>query len=119
MAPEGEADMDLRITTQVQVNRAVDNLRRQNDQLADLQQQAQTGLRINKPSDDPLAVAGTLANKARDSRLGAYLSNIGDATSRLDSGVAALTDVSNIFTSARQLALEGANGTTTGPDFTA
>ena len=111
--------MNLRITTQTQVSRALDNLRRQTDQLADLQQQAQTGLRLNKPSDNPLDVVIVLESKAQDSRLGAYLSNIHDATDTLNESVSTLTDLGNVFTRARQIALEGVNGTTSGSNFDA
>jgi flagellar hook-associated protein 3 FlgL len=105
--------MDLRITTQVQVNRALDNVRRETDQIANLQEQAQTGLRVNKPSDEPLAMVGIIQSTAQDSRLTNYLGNMTDATNTLNSGVSTLTDVSNALTSAHQIALEGANATTT------
>jgi flagellar hook-associated protein 3 FlgL len=112
-------NMDLRVTTQVQVNNATDNLRTQSDSIANLQEQIQTGLRINKPSDDPLAAATIIQNNAQDSQLTTYLSNISDATSTLNNGVSTLTSVSNLLTQARQIALQGADSSTSGNEYTA
>src|SRR4051812_18508256 len=111
--------MDLRVTTQVQVSTAADNLRNQSDRIANLQEQIQTGLRVNKPSDDPLAAASIIQINAQDSQLTTFLGNIDDATNTLNSSVSTLTDVSNLLTQARQLALQGADSSTSGAEYSA
>jgi flagellar hook-associated protein 3 len=101
--------MDLRITPDVMTSRALVSLGRETDTLANLQQQADTGLRLLKPSDDPHAAVTVLASNAQSARLDAYLSNITDATSTLNLSVSSLRDAGNILTQAKQTAIEGAN----------
>ena len=99
------------------MNRALANSRRQTDRLAVLQQQASTGSRLLNPSDDPLDTVAVLGAKAQDQRLDAYLGNIRDARSALDVSGSSLTEANRILTKARDLALEGANGTNEGIAF--
>lgn len=101
--------MQLRITPQVLVANAVNNAQRQTDQLAILQQQASTGLRILQPSDDPLAALQVLSDQAQNNRLDVYHQNIADAQAKLNSSVSTLTQVTNLLSQAKSVALQGAN----------
>jgi flagellar hook-associated protein 3 FlgL len=101
--------MDLRITLDTMVHRALINTRRQSDRLAVLHQQAATGKRLLEPSDDPVATVAVLANHAQDGRLGMYLGNVADARTILDISVSALTQAGNVLSRARQIAIEGVN----------
>jgi flagellar hook-associated protein 3 FlgL len=109
--------MELRVTSQVQVSRTIANVRRQTDALANLQQQASSGIRLAKPSDDPLDVGELLQNRSQDLRLGAYQSNVKDSQNTLNGSVSSLLEASNLFTRAKQIAVEGANAATTDSGF--
>lgn len=101
--------MDLRVTPQILVNRSIASARRHSDRLAVLQEQAATGNRLLRPSDDPLGAVAGLENKARIGRLDAHLSNVRDARTRLNLGVSALRDSVGILSSARAIAIEGSH----------
>ena len=101
--------MDLRVTLQTSVSRAMQYSRQQSDQYALLSEQASSGLKFQSIPDSPLEALNVLSNKAHDSRLDAYLGNIQDARTVLEIGTTALRNAGTILTKARQLAIEGAH----------
>lgn len=107
--------MEIRITPQIVAANAIANAQRQTSQLALLQQEASTGLRILQPSDDPSAALQVLSGQAQNNRLDIYQQNLSDAQAKLNSSVSTLTQVSNLLTQAKDLALQGSNSTNT-PD---
>lgn len=102
--------MDLRVTLDTMVHLALAQTRRQTDRLAVLHEQSVTGKRLLRPSDDPAAAVTVLAHQAQDNRLATYLANVADARTTLDVSVATLTQVGDLFSRARQIAIEGTNG---------
>ena len=98
--------MEFRVTPQFFISQAVGNVRAHNARLADLQRQASTGLRIQKPSDEPSSYARLTALKSEDKNLDADLQNLSTARNRLNVGVSQLLDVNNILVEARQLAAD-------------
>src|SRR5262245_17205566 len=75
------------------------------ESLADAQRQVSTGLRVSRPSDDPLSAAASVTEHAVLDRLDAYKS-AGDAASyRLTLADNVLTDMVNQLTSAQSTAL--------------
>lgn len=101
--------MDLRITLDTAVSRALYNIRNQTDQLGVVSEQASSGKRILQPEDDPVGSIALITYKSQDARLGNYLGNIQDATTTLNVGVSALLEGSHILDQARQAAIEGAH----------
>ncbi len=101
--------MPMRVTMNTMLERALSNARRQTDRLAALSVQAQTGNRIQQPSDDPAAAVALLSNRAHDERLTTYLTNVSAARNRLDMSVTSLQQVGDVLTQARSLAIEGSN----------
>jgi flagellar hook-associated protein 3 FlgL len=101
--------MDMRITPQIITASTIANAQKQSSQLAFLQQEASTGLRILQPSDDPPAALQVLSEQAQNNRLNVYHQNIADAQAKLNSSVSTLNQVSNLLTQAKDLALEGSN----------
>src|SRR5579875_2401419 len=101
--------MEVRITPQNITAEAISNAQQQTAQLAFLQQEASTGLRIQQPSDDPPAALQVLSDQAYNNQLGVYQKNIADAQAKLNSSVSTLNQVSNLITQAKDLALEGSN----------
>jgi flagellar hook-associated protein 3 FlgL len=103
--------MDFRITPQVIVSRGIAYAQRNTAELANLQDQASSGKRLLRPSDDPIATVAVLANRAQSLRLDSYLSNIREARGGLDVSVSALQETSDILSQARQIAIEGSHAT--------
>src|SRR6266571_3878315 len=103
--------MDIRITLQTIVNRALTETRQQTDKLAQLQVQAATGKLLQAPSDNPAVAAVLQAGTAQTDRLQSYLTNIGAVQPVLDQSVSTLQDVSNTFIQARSIALEASQTT--------
>jgi flagellar hook-associated protein 3 FlgL len=101
--------MTTRITTGTLVNNSLYYLGQQSATLATLTDQASSGNRILKPSDDPFGTVTVLAADSQNQRLGAYLSDINSATNTLNTSVSALTQVSNDLTQASTIATEAAN----------
>lgn len=108
--------MNLRITTQTQLRQQISNLRAQTDQIAQLQQQASTGKRLIRPSDDPMDVAVLLRNQETGRRIETGQSNVKSAEARLNGANAALLDAEQVLAQGKQLALAGADGTLNASD---
>ncbi|MCA9154148.1 MAG: flagellar hook-associated protein FlgL [Planctomycetales bacterium] len=99
--------MNLRVTPNLFVTQAQQAAALHTRNLSELQLQASTGLRLLRPSDDPVAIRTVLASKAQSARIDTQLNNIQTARQRLDQGVTNLLDANNILTSAKQLAFDG------------
>jgi flagellar hook-associated protein 3 len=101
--------MDMRVTPSVILSQLLAAAQQHTDLLAQLQQEASSGLRLQQPSDDPQAMVSLLASKAQDARLGTYLQNIQTAQSPLNASVSALQDVNSILSQAKQIAIQGSS----------
>lgn len=104
--------MNVRVTSQTQVARAIADLRARSAAVAGYQDQIASGVRLRRPSDDPAAFAAAARQKAAGQRLDGYLQTVSDATADLNEGVSALQSGNQILTRARQIAQEGANAAT-------
>lgn len=90
-----------------------------NNQLVTLQNQAATGKNFANVSDDPVAAMTVIADTDQNQFLTTHLSNIQAATSSLNTSSAALTQVSNIFSQAKSIAIEASSSTNDTTSFTA
>lgn len=79
--------------------------------LARVQEQAATGLRINRPSDDPVGAGEAAALRSRLEATAQLDRNLGQAEVRLRSVETALFRTTNVLVRARELAIQGANDT--------
>lgn len=77
----------------------------------DLQNQLSSGLRINKPSDDPVGVQNAIGLKSNISSVNQWKSNADEALQFMNSTDGTLGDMTSILQRVRELAVEGANGT--------
>jgi flagellar hook-associated protein 3 FlgL len=111
--------MDIRITPKMVLDRQTSYMRRQTEALARLQEQASTGLRVLKPSDDPTATAVLMRMRSEDDRMAANQGNTSTVRSRLDRANSELLDVNDMMTRVKQLALEAANDGTDASAFEA
>jgi flagellar hook-associated protein 3 FlgL len=76
-----------------------------------VQSQVSSGRRLQKPSDDPAAVRSALDVRAGRSRLAQVRSNAGLASSELANAEGMLRNATDLIARARELAVQGANGT--------
>ena len=86
-------------------------LAKQSSELFTTQQQISTGLRIQRPSDDPAAIRRSLIQRDRVDRLEAHEVSISHVKSRLEQAHVHLQDLNSLLTTARQLALQSQNVT--------
>jgi flagellar hook-associated protein 3 FlgL len=79
-------------------------------------QEMASGLRVNKPSDDPAAAAEDVSLTAQLSENDQYLQSISSAQSQLQSADSTLSSIITTLQQAVSLGTEGANGTTNAGD---
>jgi flagellar hook-associated protein 3 FlgL len=94
------------------------NLAKVSSQQADAANEASSGIRVNKPSDDPIAAAELARLAASQDRTEAHLKTIdtvrGDATLTEST----LSDASDIFVRLKEIAIEASNGGLSADDRT-
>jgi len=83
------------------------------NQLAQTQERLSSGKQLTKPSDDPFATSRALLYRAGLAANKQYQANVDDGTSWLDTTDTALGNMSDDAQRARDLILQGANGTAT------
>ena len=105
----------MRITQSMLSRMNMQQLALQRGRLSRTQEQAATGLRLNRPSDDPVDYRSTLALKDSMSQTGRYLRSIDLSRTRLRPTEDAIADAMEVVGEARALAVQGGN-TTNGPD---
>lgn len=89
-----------------QVNR---NIQKNRSEMSDLQTQAATQKRINKPSDDPVAAARLLGTRSEDRGNQQYLKNIAAARSFLEYTDLSMGEMSEMLLRLKELAIQQAN----------
>lgn len=105
--------MTIRSTPGLTTNFAITRLNSQAARLQQLQEQLSTGNRLNRPSDDPLAVRNALLQEDRISRLQAGIESTQHAQSRLNQAHVQLRSAHQLFVRAREIALSARQATDT------
>jgi flagellar hook-associated protein 3 FlgL len=100
-----------RITQNILYSRTLADIRRSLGSRVTLQQQIASGLRVNRPSDDPAATLRILPLTADLRDLGQLRDNSRLARETIDTGAANLEDASQIMQRVRELTVQAANGT--------
>lgn len=100
-----------RVTQLMFIDRTLQDLQRQFNQVFKYEQQLATGFRVNRPSDDPIDARRAVNIKLEIAQLNQFLSNITDARPQLDDTETALSNMTNVLQRARELTVQGANGT--------
>jgi flagellar hook-associated protein 3 FlgL len=106
----------MRITEQMLTQTTLNNIEANISRLNTVEAQVSSGVRITKPSDDPIGTAQALGFQESIDQTNQYLTNINQATSWLSATDSALSDVDSALQRSRQLAVEASNGTLTGAD---
>lgn len=99
----------MRIADKMGFNQVNQNLSKNRSDMADLQNQAATQKRINKPSDDPLASARVLAARTEERGNNQFIKNINNAKSFLEFSDQSLGELSDILVRAKELAVSQSN----------
>lgn len=103
--------MGFRITNAILYRTTLGNVARQRERLVETQERASSGLRVNRPSDDPSAVRTASVLKAALAENDQYSSNVTQARPRVARTESAIANVHELLVRARELALQGANET--------
>jgi flagellar hook-associated protein 3 FlgL len=93
------------------VARSLSDLNRQTRRLLELQEQLATGLKVNSPSDDPLAARRAVNIRSVIAKQEQYITNISSAGPLLAESGTSLQTVVSVLQRANELTLQGANGT--------
>lgn len=102
----------MRITNRMMTNNMLYNINGNKNTLANLEQQYTTGMKIQKPSEDPIIAVRALKLRTNLSELNQYYKkNIPDAKAWMDVTESALTVVNDILTQVHTYCVQGATGT--------
>jgi flagellar hook-associated protein 3 FlgL len=106
----------MRVSLRNQYSNFLFNLQNTQSQLMELNMQASSQKRINKPSDDPVGTARVLNYRSSLSAIEQYRSNIDTAKGWLNLADETMLQSSAILTKLKGLAEQGATGTMTASD---
>jgi flagellar hook-associated protein 3 FlgL len=101
----------VRVSTSQVYRQTTDSLMRNLAEIIRLNTQVSSGRRINKPSDDPTGARRALDYKVAIDAGDQYAKNVSDASNAIGFADNALSSVSSALVRAKELALQGANGT--------
>lgn len=94
------------------------NLDRITNTLQDLRNQGATGLKLNKPSDDPAAIRPVLTARTDISRTDRYIETMGASLDEMQTIDGYLGNVENILQRAKELTIGAINGSLSDADLT-
>jgi flagellar hook-associated protein 3 FlgL len=106
----------MRVSLRNQYSNFLYNLQKTQSRLMDLNMQASSQKRINKPSDDPVGTGRVLNYRSSLASLDQYRKNIDTAKGWLNLADESMMQVSTLLTKLKGLAEQGATGTMTASD---
>jgi flagellar hook-associated protein 3 FlgL len=106
----------MRVTNNMLINNMVNHIGRNLLRMESYQNRLATGKKISVPSDDPVVAARALKLRTDVSQINQHITNVNDAMSWLEITEASLSNVGEILHRARELAVQGSNGTATDED---
>lgn len=95
----------MRIADKMNYNQVNAGIQKNRAELSDLQNQASTQKRVNKPSDDPLAATRVLSARTNVSSSNQYIKNINQAKTFLEYSDQSLGEMTEVLTRAKELAI--------------
>ncbi|PCJ66204.1 MAG: flagellar hook-associated protein 3 [Candidatus Hydrogenedentota bacterium] len=101
----------MRITQGFMVDRTLNSLNRQLNELAILQEQLATGQRVNRPSDDPLDARRAISIRTSIRQNEQFVANIQDVSPHLRATESAVNSVQSILQRVLELTVQAANET--------
>ncbi len=106
--------MGVRITSAMLLRTGLTGVSRQRQRLQVYQEQAASGLRINRPSDDPSGVRAAALLKEALARNASFERSIATSEPGVRATETALADANDVLVRAKELAIQGSNGTLDG-----
>ncbi|RUS42591.1 flagellar hook-associated protein FlgL [Cohnella sp. AR92] len=103
--------MVARITQGAITSQLLRNLNNNLNRSSKIEEQLSTGMKINKPSDDPVGITYSLRYRSDLSVNERYKSNVDSAVSWLDYNDTLLSQVNDVLKRVKELAVQGSNGT--------
>ncbi len=100
----------MRVTEGMRYSQVLSNLANITSQHAKAAQEASTGIRVGKPSDDPIAAAELARLSASSSQTKTHLSTIDNVRGDAELTESTLGGASDIFVRLKEIALQAANG---------
>lgn len=108
-----------RVTQGMMVQRSLNNLNQQLRHISVLQEQLATGLRVNRPSDDPIDARRAMNLRMIISKNEQFQANIFDSSPHLEESASTLLNIVDIVLRALELTTRGANETLAQPQLDA
>ena len=108
-----------RVTQGMMVQRSLNNLNQQLRHISVLQEQLATGLRVNRPSDDPIDARRAMNLRMIISKNEQFQANIFDSSPHLEESASTLLNIVDIVLRALELTTQGANETMAQPQLDA
>jgi flagellar hook-associated protein 3 FlgL len=102
--------MSMRLTNDMIGSRVLSDLQARYKQMAATQEQITSGRRVNRPSDDPVAAATERRRTSDLEGIKRSQDSVAAGQSWLDATESGLSGVTNILARAKELAVQGANG---------
>lgn len=106
----------MRIADKMTIGQVDRNLQKNRSDMTQLQTQAATQKRVNRPSDDPLAASRVLASRADEQSYKQFIQNISQAKSFLEFSEQALGELNESLVRAKELAIAQATDGGTGEE---
>lgn len=101
----------IRVTSNMMSNQLMMNINRNAKQMNDTQIQMSTGMKINKPSDDPVGITYALRYRTELSSNAQYQSNVDSAVSWLDYTDTVVSQTNEVLQRMRELTVTASNST--------
>lgn len=106
----------MRVTQSMLSNNMLRNLSNSYNKMGKLQEQIETGKRVNRPSDDPVSVMKGMGYRMQVDKVHQFQRNIGEAQNWLDNTDDALDHVGSALHRANELIVNGSTDTMTKED---
>lgn len=106
----------MRVTQSMLSNNMLRNLSSSYSKMADLQNQINTGKKVNRPSDDPVTAIKGMSYRTDLNKVEQYERNMTQVNSWLDSSDDALGQVGDALTRVKELVVQAASDTNTADD---
>lgn len=101
----------IRVSQRLLIDRALNNLGGQTRRLLKLQEQLSTQLRVNRPSDDPLAARRAINARDEIAKNAQFLTNISTTSVGFQDAETSILNVNSQVIRVKELSLQGVNNT--------
>jgi len=101
----------IRVSQRLLIDRVLNNLGNQTQRLLKLQEQLSTQLRVNRPSDDPLAARRAINARDEIAKNAQFITNISSVSVNTQDTETSILNVNSQIIRVKELALQGVNNT--------